>query len=386
MKRWLLCLLLVGCARTSVFVDETIADAGGAAPTATSAAGARADAGAAVDAGAGGAAARAGVSSGGEAGAGAGAGTGGTGGGALPACDVPLAPVISVIDDAETLHFTAEHGSAIETALLPASEPEAAANYVQGADVPLSGQHGPTRVLARVSDATCTALSVFDAVYDVRPTCAPPEQSAETTAIASKDPLIVGWASGVQNFTLGAGSKMLTDPAKALGAAQGTSFDVVSLGDAGSLTLSFTSPITNAASWDFAVFENAFNDTYLELAFIEVSSDGQTFLRFDSAFRGAGPKSAGYVGDARSTCGLAGSYRAAFGTPFDLEALRNQPLVRNGVVNLQAIRYVRVVDILGDGNTLDSFGRPIFDPYPSAPNAGFDLDAVAVLHDRASAP
>jgi hypothetical protein len=243
-------------------------------------------------------------------------------------------------------------------------------------------------VLARVRDASCTPVTVFDAVYDVRPTCAPPEQTTGSTAVGMIDPSIVGWADAVQNFSLGEGATnpMFTDPKKALGAAEGTSFGVVSLGDAGSITLSFALPIENANSWDLAVFENAFNDAYLELGFVEVSSDGQSFARFDSAFLGAGPKSSGYKGRAQSICGLAGSYRAGFGTPFDLEALQNQPLVRSGAVDLQSIRYVRVVDIVGDGSTTDSFGRPIFDPFPSSPNAGFDLDAIAVLHDQASDP
>jgi len=32
--------------------------------------------------------------------------------------------------------------------------------------------------------------------------------------------------------------------------------------------------------FDFAVFENSFNDSFLELAFVEVSSDGINFVRF----------------------------------------------------------------------------------------------------------
>jgi len=77
--------------------------------------------------------------------------------------------------------------------------------------------------------------------------------------------------------------------------------------------------------------------------------------------------------------GLAGSYMVGYGTPFDLSALRNSPLVRDGTVDLAAIKYVRIVDIVGDGTTLDSFGRPIIDPLSSGPTAGFDLDGVAVL-------
>ncbi len=392
MKRWAACVLLVACSRTSVFLDEPAANVAGgptlsdAGDGPTGAAGARAgtggSAGAHANDAAGGSSGAAGNAIAAGSGGDTNAGSAGTGGAGLRACDVPLAPVISVIDDAETLHFTVDDGAAIETALLPAADPPASAVYLASADVPLAGQHGPTRVLARVTDPTCVASTVFNAVYDVRPTCAPPEQTPDTSAIAAADPLIVGWATGAQDVTIGGGSKMFTDPAQALGPAQGTSFDVVSLGDAGSITLSFASPITNAASWDLAVFENAFNDKFLELAFVEVSSDGHTFLRFDSAFRGLGPKASGYAGDARAICGLAGSYKAGFGTPFDLEALRNQPWARTGSVDLSAIRFVRIVDIVGDGNTLDSFGRSIFDPYPSAPNAGFDLDAIAVLHQR----
>jgi hypothetical protein len=29
---------------------------------------------------------------------------------------------------------------------------------------------------------------------------------------------------------------------------------------------------------------------------------------------------------------------------------------------------------------LDSFGRPIFDPYPTVGSAGFDLDGIAVMN------
>jgi hypothetical protein len=350
------CLVIAGCSRTAVLPGDASDDTIGGSPSAVL------------------------------------GGVGGMGGasavgGAVPtnACAVPSAPVI---DDAEVLHFTVDGDLAIETAIQPATRAAAAAVYVASSDVALADHYGQTRVLARVRDASCVPVAVFDAVYDVRPTCAPAEQSAGSTAVAMSDPLLVGWADAVRDFSIGLGSTnpMFTDPKKALGPAEGTSFGVVSLGDAGSITLSFSSPISNADSWDLAVFENAFNDSYLELGFVEVSSDGQSFARFDSAFLGTGPTSRGYAGHAQSICGLAGSYRAGFGTPFDLEALQNQPLARSGALDLKSIRYVRVVDIVGDGNTADSFGRPIFDPSPSNPNAGFDLDAIAALHDRASDP
>ena len=58
---------------------------------------------------------------------------------------------------------------------------------------------------------------------------------------------------------------------------------MVSLGKGGSITLSFDPPVSNGDGWDFAVFENGFEDTFLELAYVEVSSDGVVFVRFDNA-------------------------------------------------------------------------------------------------------
>ena len=46
------------------------------------------------------------------------------------------------------------------------------------------------------------------------------------------------------------------------------------------------------------------------------------------------------------------------------------------------VRWVRLVDIVGDGSCTDSFGRVIYDPYPTEGSAGFDLDAVGVINYR----
>ncbi len=170
------------------------------------------------------------------------------------------------------------------------------------------------------------------------------------------------------------------DPEQALGPAGDSTAAVVSLGNGGQITLLFDPPITDGDSWDLAVFENAFADTYLELGFVEVSSDGVHFQRFDSAFRSPGAACAGCSGTATNIGGLAGKYVVGQGTPFDLSTLRNFPLVRAGTVDLAAIRQVRLVDIVGDLSTLDSFGRPITDPLSSAGTSGFDLDAIGALH------
>jgi hypothetical protein len=157
----------------------------------------------------------------------------------------------------------------------------------------------------------------------------------------------------------------------------------VSLGNGGSLTLTFDAPITDGDSWDFAVYENGFaSDVFLELGFVEVSSDGTSFARFDSAFQSTVAPGGNSSGTAAQMGGLAGTYMVGEGTPFDLAALRNSPLVRDGTVDLTAIKYVRIVDVIGDGTTPDSFGRGIIDPLSSGPTAGFDLDGVAVLNQR----
>jgi hypothetical protein len=172
-------------------------------------------------------------------------------------------------------------------------------------------------------------------------------------------------------------------PGQAFGPAGTDTTAVVVLGNAGTITLTFDAPITDADGWDFAVFENSFaSDLFLELAFVEVSSDGSHFARFDSAFRGPTAPCGSCSATAAQLGGVAGSYMVGYGTPFDLAALRNAPLVRDASVDLTAIKYVRIVDIVGDGATLDSFGRAIVDPISSGPTAGFDLDGIAVLNQQ----
>ena len=112
------------------------------------------------------------------------------------------------------------------------------------------------------------------------------------TAIPGDSSAIVQWASGciVQRGYLniadkGLGFASYGNDSSALGpaGANGT----VSLGDSGVATLTFDYPIYNGEGFDFAVFENGFmtNDSnlaFLELAFVEVSSDGVNFYRFPS--------------------------------------------------------------------------------------------------------
>ncbi|NOZ01037.1 MAG: hypothetical protein GXP54_04010 [Deltaproteobacteria bacterium] len=128
------------------------------------------------------------------------------------------------------------------------------------------------------------------------------------------------------------------------------------------------------------MFENGIDDSFLELAFVEVSSDGFVFVRFPAVYLGNeqigafGPVDTTKVGD------LAGKYRQGFGTPFDLSDLADRPEVLDGSLDIENVGYVRLVDVVGDGNANDCRGHPVYDPYPTTGSAGFDLDAVAVLN------
>jgi len=177
----------------------------------------------------------------------------------------------------------------------------------------------------------------------------------------------------------------------------GEIFDVVSLGDltasqiaanvpAGRITATFGSGISNGSGADFAIFENSFGtDTsvFAELAFVEVSSDGAHFARFDSASTNTAPGALGFV-DPRKIHNLAGkhvnAYGQSWGTPFDLAELASDPLVAGNVVDLSQIRYVRLIDIPGGGDWKDSQDNAVYDSWPTSDSGGFDLQAIGVIH------
>jgi len=158
---------------------------------------------------------------------------------------------------------------------------------------------------------------------------------------------------------------------------------VVSLGDGGIATLSFDPPISNGKGFDFAVFENGLSDNFLELGFVEVSSDGNRFVRLPSVSLTQDTSQISTFGflDAVKINNLAGKYRVLFGTPFDLEEVKD-----SSSIDLLHIRQVRIIDVGGSLNPLfashDSYGHIINDPWPTPFNTGgFDLDAVGVIHE-----
>lgn len=219
---------------------------------------------------------------------------------------------------------------------------------------------------------------------------APAAGQPGSTAIHKDSSIIVNWASGV---TVTRGYLNIANPSLgyatfgedsfALGVAEGDGSSVVSLGDNGIATLTFTEGIINLPGPDFAVFENGFTDNYTEFAHVEVSSDGINFIRFpsisetplDSQIDNFTFSDCAYVNN------LAGKYRQGFGTPFDLEEL-----VDSLNLDINSVTHVRLIDVVGSIDpafaTLDSQGTIINDPYPTEfPSGGFDLDAVAVLHE-----
>ncbi len=160
-----------------------------------------------------------------------------------------------------------------------------------------------------------------------------------------------------------------------------------SLGDGGAAILTFEKPVSNGQGFDFAVFENGFKETvgsfdFLEFAFVEVSSDGQRFVRFPAQFVGdnATQVPSFQPTDTRLYHNLAGKYTARYGTPFDLDELKD-----SAGLDVNKITHIKVVDVVGSIDsryaTTDSKGRYINDPWPTEfESSGFDLDAVGVLN------
>jgi len=216
---------------------------------------------------------------------------------------------------------------------------------------------------------------------------APAPGQPGSTAIHMDSSIIVDWASDVvvtrgpmNILNTAAGLASYGVDADAVGPADGIS--AVSLGDSGIAIVTFNSPILNGPGPDFAIFENGFIDHYMELGFVEVSSDGVNYFRFDAVSEI--PADTQLTNFSTSNCGyvhnLAGKYRAEYGTPFDLEEL-------TGIAGLDVnnVQFVRIIDVIGSIDTLvgsfDSQANIINDPFPTEfESGGFDLEAVGVIH------
>jgi hypothetical protein len=206
-------------------------------------------------------------------------------------------------------------------------------------------------------------LAVSSSVASAGP-YAPPAEEPNSTAIYMDDPNFVAWATGI---TIQRGYVNISEPSlgyvsygnysNALGKAEGGIYSVVSLGDGGVATLTFDHAITNGPGYDFAVFENAFINTFLELAFVEVSSDGNNFFRFNSVSLTPTNTQVGSFGalDTTNIHNLAGKYCAGYGTPFDLQELKDV----NSLLDVNSITHVRIIDVVGYVQPADFSGDGI---------------------------
>lgn len=238
--------------------------------------------------------------------------------------------------------------------------------------------------------ATVLILGALLIVHQTQAQFPPPAGQAGSTAMAADSTAFVAWAAACTVFR---GPQDISDPSlgdasvgdasMAIGA---PGSGVVSLGDGGSAILTFAEPIANGPGWDFAVFENSFSDSYLELAFVEVSSNGVDFVRFPAISNTQIDIQVDAFGELDATLidNLAGKYRGGFGTPFDLEQLTAEP-----GLDVNAITHVKLIDVVGsildEYATYDSQGNKVNDPWKSAfPSSGFDLDAVGVINQLAT--
>jgi len=217
----------------------------------------------------------------------------------------------------------------------------------------------------------------------------PPAGQAGSLSIPADSLLFVGWANhcevtrgyGIINYP----DSIIVDfgePEDATGMAGDGR--VVSLGDSGVAILTFDTPLSDGPGPDFAVFENAFLETFLELAFVEVSSDDVNYFRFPSVSLTPVDAQVAAFGllDATLIYNLAGKYTLGYGTPFDLEELSDQ-----AGLDITAITSIKVVDVIGSVidslATYDSQGNKINDPWPTPFDmGGFDLDAVGVINNQ----
>jgi Domain of unknown function (DUF4465) len=241
------------------------------------------------------------------------------------------------------------------------------------------------------------------------------------------NPIFRGWATAVVSYKPAPGvDPQWADPNKALGPVTGDKLDIVSLGDLsqeqisqgvppGQITLSFDEPIRQANGYDFVVFENGFvsdansangsvaGQMFTELGYVEVSSNGIDFVRFPAVSLTPAPTGAYGTLEISNVYNLAGKHPNAggvcTGTPFDLQDIAGDPNVVSGLVDINDIRYVRIIDIPGSGDFYDdastqidpssgpawdhySHNHPIYDAWPTFGSGGFDLEAVGVLNEQ----
>lgn len=238
---------------------------------------------------------------------------------------------------------------------------------------------------------SCSLIVLFSQNQQLMAQFAPPVGQLGTTAMHKDSSAFIAWANsctvkrGLQDTSDNAlGYANVGDETMALGVAGANG--VVSLGDGGSAILQFSLPLSDSPGPDFAVFENSFDDTFLELAFVEASSDGVNYFRFPATSNTDTTTQTSSFGPTNATLinNLAGKYRALYGTPFDLSDLPTTALL-----NPSAITHIKIIDVIGSIQnqycTRDQYNHKINDPWPTGfGSGGFDLDAVGVIHNQSN--
>lgn len=177
------------------------------------------------------------------------------------------------------------------------------------------------------------------------------------------------FASRIVSFEPGEGggygdAHAVLGPPRGAGAGAG-SLDVLSLGSGGQITLELSEVVVDEEGADFIVFENPFLqagklESYAEPGIVSVSADGKTWKTFKCNPSEA-PSYPGCAGvqpvfsNADTNAIAPTDVNRAGGDAFDLAD-----------VGLSEIRFVRIQDAGTGGGT--------------GATAGFDLDAVAVIH------
>jgi hypothetical protein len=211
------------------------------------------------------------------------------------------------------------------------------------------------------------------------------------------------YAVSVLAYAPGAGGEL--SPADAIGPPTGGglhagSLDTASIGVGGSITLEFAVNCANGPGTDLLVCENPFlvgggPTAFAEVCFVEVSSDGQIFARFPTRYTGpvgpflptAGALPAWYSGLAGARPVLANPPLGpdpldvvhAGGDAFDFSELLDHPAVLSGDVSVDAIQWVRLVDI-ETGTVLDDQGVAIWDCGIDSTSAT-DIDAIVAVNN-----
>lgn len=170
-------------------------------------------------------------------------------------------------------------------------------------------------------------------------------------------------------------------------------------GQAGWITVGFDQAITNGPGSDFAVWENGFvvsgtgGRIYAELGYVDVSTDGDNWVEFPSAYLEV--ESGNPNIDPTYVYNLAGNYKAHYipvedreGTPFNLDDILSTDAVLAGLVDPNAINYVRLRDIIGGGEGGDNWDQATYFGYDRdhlihdgiSYGGGADWDAIGVMN------